>query len=127
MKLWLALMCVVSLGMASMTEAVFEKARQEKKLVWVFVELPTCPWCAKMHKEVVESGVYARALSASYVLVRMEGKEARELGFNVAHFPTSLLIHPVSQKVVELLPGYMKVEDFVEYLTLVYDLEKDGL
>lgn len=125
MRLWIAMVCLVCVGMASPLQDALAKAKAQDKLVWVFVELSRCPWCLRMREEIIQSGVYAKELETSYVLVTLMGEEAKQEGLRVEHYPTSVLLNPEGKKMVDMLPGYMKSEHFVEYLKLLYEIEKE--
>ncbi|MBN2964821.1 thioredoxin fold domain-containing protein [Sulfurospirillum sp. T05] len=124
MRWFVGVMCVVCFGFAGLFEQAIEEAKKEEKLVWVFVEIPRCPWCARMRHELLESGVYDEALSGLYVVVPLGREEAIAKGLRAEYFPTSFLIDPTNGETLEMLPGYMKSEDFIEYLKLVYEIEQ---
>ena len=74
-----------------------------------------------MHKEIIESGFYERRLGKTYALEILSKEEAKECGFDVRFFPTSILIDPSSNELLDEFGGYMRPADFLELLTIVFE------
>jgi thioredoxin-related protein len=102
-------------------EQKLEKIEESNRLLWVYVEMQNCPWCEKMHKEIIESGFYERRLGKTYALEILSKEEAKECGFDVQFFPTSILIDPSTNELLDEFGGYMRPADFLELLTIVYE------
>ena len=44
------------------------KIEESNRLLWVFVQMPNCPWCIKMDEHIIKSGFYKRRLASMYAL-----------------------------------------------------------
>ncbi len=121
MRIWLIWTMTILVAWACSYQGVLEKAIDSKQLVWVFVENEKCPWCKKMRAHIIKSGFYKRRLSQKYVLVVLTTDEAKDCNLDIKYYPSSFLIEPKSNKILDFLPGYMKPIDFLDLLNIVYE------
>lgn len=119
--MWL---CMALSVMAGSLEMAFQQAKKENKLLLLFVESPSCPYCLQMKQEVLSQSSFKRKLGKQYLTLIMEGAEAMDEGFQTKYFPTTYLIDPNTQKIVDELPGYMRANDFIDFLKEVYAQER---
>jgi thioredoxin-related protein len=125
MRVLMVWIMAVLMAFGCVYESKLPKMEESNKLLWVFVQLPNCPWCHKMHYDIVESGFYDKNISPMYALEVLSKEEAKECGLKAQIFPTSFIVDPRTNEALEMFPGYVKPDDFLELLTIVY--EQSGL
>ncbi len=99
----------------------FERARREKKLVIVDAFANWCGWCKKLDKDVLDTPAFIEATKKDYVLLRLnteDGKEGTAYAqqFQIGSLPTTLVLDS-DETVIGRISGYVKMEEFLNYLT----------
>ncbi|MDW8074640.1 MAG: thioredoxin domain-containing protein [Bacteroidota bacterium] len=61
------------------SEAAFERARQEDKLVFLSIGYSACHWCHVMEKESFEDGEVAALLDQHYIAVKVDREERPDI------------------------------------------------
>jgi len=118
-------MVVVMVAFSCVYSTRVSKIEESNRLLWVFVQMPNCPWYIKMDEHIIKSGFYKRRLASMYALEVLSKEEARDCGFKTEFYPTSYLIKPNANKILDELSSYLRPADFLEFLTIVY--EQSGL
>lgn len=94
-------------------------ARSAKEQKWVFLNFYTnsCPYCAKMDREVFAQPEVARLVSR-FVPVKLNAELAPKvaLQYQVSAFPSSLILDSHGE-ILERIPGYMPADEFVMKIT----------
>ncbi len=95
------------------------------KLNMLFVESEHCRWCEKMDNEIFENEKIATDLRNMYEIKKVKrGSKEIPKFIKPKYYPTTYILSSDSKKLIDELPGYMKPERFMEYVTELYDLEK---
>ena len=103
---------------------VSKSALKEHKLILLSVESNNCHYCEKMNKEVFTPTKYTAKINSQYVqkIVKIQDiKLPKKL--KVQYFPTNFILDPKDMSIVDEFVGYMKADDFVSLLDLVYEQE----
>ena len=117
--IWMALVAV-----AGDYKIALEEANKSNKLLLLFVESSSCPYCIQMKKEIFSQANFLRRLEKKYVILMLEGVDALDEGYKTKYFPTTYLIDPKTKQIVDELPGYMQPLDFMDFLKEVYNQER---
>jgi len=123
------LLVIVALGIVSSVKAldlkdVSKRAEQNHKLILLSVESNNCHYCEKMNKEVFTPAKYTAKINSQYVqkIVKIQDVELPK-NLKVQYFPTNFILDPKDMSIVDEFVGYMKADDFVSLLDVVYEEE----
>ena len=96
------------------------------KMVLLYVEMKNCPWCIKMDKEVFDNSANLEKLKKLYCVKRLT-KESLEIPTYIKpkYYPSTYILSSDGDKVIDELPGYMKAEDYIEYLEILFEVENE--
>ncbi len=109
-----------------MTQGLFAGA--EPKLKLLFMEMEQCPWCHRMNEEIFENEKIMQKLRRMYSIEkRMRGAAGLPEAVKPRYYPTTYIFSADGKKVLDELPGYMDPKRFVDYLSELYELEKESL
>ncbi len=94
-------------------EEAFEKARRERKPIFLSVGYSTCHWCHVMERESFESEAVAQLLNAHFVPVKVDREERPDVdrvymarpGCGRACTHTQALMHPQAQAYIQGTQG----------------------
>ena len=104
-----------------------KRAAKEKKLLYVlFTGSDWCPWCIKLHKEVLDRAAFRKFAEKHFVLVYIDfPRKTRTFGprnneilakkYGVEGFPTAKVMTP-DGKVVHEIGGAMPEKEYLEEL-----------
>jgi len=124
MKKTVALLCfLISLSYAAHSasyEALKNTAIKDGKFLWVFIETEGCFYCKKMRKELIDSGLFEKELSRTYVFVPVNDRKAQDLHLEVQFFPTSYIINPRTNSKEEHFIGYTEANEFIKILHYIH-------
>ncbi len=97
---------------------------QNSKLTLIYIEMEHCPWCHKMDREVFDNNEIVKNLQQMYNIIKLK-KGSKELPefLHPRFYPTTYILSEDNKKLIDELPGYMKVTDFTEYLHDLYEIE----
>ena len=108
-------------------DAAKKRAEKEKKLLYVlFTGSDWCPWCIKLHKDVLDREAFRKFAGEHFVLVYIDfPRKARTYGprnnevlakqYGVEGFPTAKVMTP-DGKVVREIGGAMPEKEYLEEL-----------
>jgi len=103
---------------------VSKSALKEHKLILLSVESNNCPYCEKMNTEVFAPTKYTVKINSQYVQKIVEIQDIKlPKNLKVKYFPTNFILDPKDMSIVDEFIGYMKADDFVSLLDLVYEQE----
>lgn len=99
-------------------------AAKEHKLILLSIERPNCPYCKKMDKEVFTPKENLSHIGKHYIRQVVKGLNVK-LPYNLKaqYYPTNFIVDPKDLHKVDEFIGYMKAEDFISLLDLVYEQE----
>lgn len=94
------------------------------KMVLLYIEMSNCPWCERMDRELFEDSFNLSEMKKMYIVQRLK-KESKALPSYIRpkYYPTTYILSSDGSKIVDELPGYMKAEDFLDYIETLYDIE----
>ncbi len=128
MKILIAFFCLfLSISQASNLasyETLKNTAIKDGKFLWVFIETEGCFYCKKMRSELIDSGLFTKELSKTYVFVPITERMAQDLHFEIMYFPTSYIISPKTKQIEEQMVGYRKAEEFIQMLQFIHPQPK---
>lgn len=101
-----------------------QKALKENKLILVSVESENCRYCKKMHNELFNIEKNSQEIVKEYVYNRIVVENDKlPLDLKVKYFPTHFIVDPKNNKVVDEFVGYIKADDFISFLDMIYKQE----
>jgi len=120
----LALLGVISSAQALDFKEVSKTALKEHKLILLSVESENCRYCEKMNLEVFTPRKFTSKINAQYVqkIVKIQDIKLPK-NLKVKYFPTNFILDPKDMSVVDEFVGYMKADDFISLLEVVYEQE----
>lgn len=103
---------------------ISKEAIQDNKLILLSVERDNCAYCEKMNREVFAPKSNAKKINQHYIqkIVMIQKEELPE-NIKVKYYPTNFILNPKDMKIVDEFAGYIKADDFIELLDLVYQEE----
>lgn len=101
-----------------------KSALKNNKLILLSVESNNCHYCEKMNREVFTPNKYTSKINSHYVqkIVKIQDIKLPK-NLKVQYFPTNFILDPKDMSIVDEFVGYMKADDFVSLLDLVYEQE----
>ncbi len=72
------------------SQKIFEKAKKEKKLIFLSIGYSTCHWCHVMEKESFENRNIAKILNDGYISVKVDKEEMPQIDVFYQHIHTLL-------------------------------------
>jgi thioredoxin-related protein len=107
-------------------------AKTEHKKVLVDVYTDWCTWCKKMDREVYTNEQVAKALKASYVVVKLNAESSKQLTYNgnsftetqlaramgVTGYPTTLFLDSDAKPITKVA-GFIPGKDFVNIVRFI--------
>ncbi len=96
------------------------------KMILIYVEMKNCPWCIKMDREVFDDNANLEKLEKLYFVKRLT-KESKEIPTYIKpkYYPSTYILSSDGEKIIDELPGYMKAEDYIEYLEILVEVENE--
>ena len=103
---------------------VSKDALKNHKLILLSVESENCHYCKKMNKETFNPTKNHSKIVSQYIQ-KIVIKEDTKLPNNlkVKYFPTNYILDPKDMSIIEEFVGYMKADDFLSLLDIVYEQE----
>lgn len=102
-------------------EEAFRRARDEGKLVLLFIEVPWSRWCKLMESTTYSDPEVQRVMEKEYIPVKVDGERRPDIDdrYNQGGWPTTALLYPSG----EILTGatYLDPEGIKELLVQVAD------
>ncbi len=90
----------------------------------LFVYQDGCFWCEKMERELFDKPSNMAKISRRYRFAKMNKNDPKLPVFLDPHFfPTTYILSPDGKRIVDELPGYMKTDQFLDYIKELYELE----
>jgi len=117
------------------SDELLEKAKKEKRIIFVSIGYAACHWCHVMHRECFQDTEVANYLNENYVCIKVDREERPDLDsiYQSAHYilseatggwPLSSFINPYTQ--LPIFSGlYFPKEKFLELIQLI-DKETKG-
>ncbi|WP_458699604.1 thioredoxin family protein [Sulfurospirillum sp. 1307] len=103
---------------------ISKKALKENKLILLSVESLTCGYCKKMEKETFLPKNNQDKISKEYIRMSVMAEKTKlPDNLHVKYYPTNLILNPKDLSIIDEFVGYMKTEDFLSLLDLVYKQE----
>jgi thioredoxin-related protein len=80
----------------------------------------------KMDREVFDNSDNLKRLEKLYFVKRLT-KESAEIPTYIQpkYYPSTYILSSDGEKIIDELPGYMKAEDYMEYLELLVEVENE--
>ncbi len=105
---------------------VSKNALKEHKLILLSVESQNCFYCKKMNKEVFTPKKNISKIEKQYIQ-KIVIAENIQLPSNLKakYYPTNYILDPKDMSVIEEFVGYMKADDFISLLEVVYEEESN--
>lgn len=92
-----------------------ERARTEKKHVFVYFSADWCTYCHKMEQETLDSGEYKTFLPKHYVYVKVMNPDEKTVKeYKIRMLPTYVIVSS-DGSVVAYGEGYKNVHDFTRW------------
>jgi thioredoxin-related protein len=102
-------------------------AAEAPKLKLLYLEMEHCPWCHRMNEEVFDNRTVADKLKQMYTIEKMlRGEKDLPASLKPKYYPTTYIFSADGKRLLDELPGYMEPKRFLEYLTELYQLEKEA-
>ncbi len=103
---------------------VSKNAIKDHKLILLSIESNNCHYCEKMNKEVFTPTKYSSQINSHYVqkIVKIQDIKLPK-NLKVQYFPTNFILDPKDMSKIDEFVGYMKADDFVSLLDVVYEQE----
>lgn len=103
---------------------VSQNALKEHKLILLSVESEDCTFCRKMNKETFAPQENHLKIVNQYIqqIVIVE-KTKLPANMKTEYFPTSYILDPKDMSIVDKFVGYMKPDDFLSLIDIVYEQE----
>ena len=96
----------------------------ESKLAMIFVYQDGCGWCEKMEREIFDDPKKMAKIAKHYSFQKLNKTDPALPAFlHPNFFPTTYILSPDRKRVVDELPGYMKPDQFLDYVNELYDVE----
>jgi thioredoxin-related protein len=92
------------------------------KMILLYVEMDYCPWCQRMDKEVFENSKNFDYLQKLYTIKRVK-RGGTPAFVKAKYYPTTFILSSDGKEIVDELPGYMKAEDYLDYLNTLVEVE----
>lgn len=123
-KIGLILILIVCSLQAIDLQDVSKSALKEHKLILLSVESENCRYCEKMNKEVFTPNKYVSKINSQYIqkIVLIQDVNLPK-NLKVKYFPTNFILDPKDMSIVDEFVGYMKPDDFLSLIDLVYEQE----
>lgn len=99
-------------------QATFEKARAEKKLVFLDLEAVWCHWCHVMDEKTYTDPSVREALAKGFIAAKVDQDSRPDLARRYEDYgwPALVVIDPVTLKDLAIGSGFHKPEDFLKLL-----------
>ena len=107
------------------TVSLFSAVTQKHdKMILLYVEMDNCPWCKKMNREVFDDSSNLNELQKLYEIKKVKKGSSDIPSFiKTKYYPTTYILSSDGKKVIDELPGYMKAEDYLDYLKTLDEVE----
>lgn len=95
------------------------------KMIIIYIEMNNCPWCERMDRELIDDTYYRRKIDNLYIFQRLK-KESKDLPsfLRPKYYPTTYILSSDGERIVDELPGYMKADEFIDYVETLHDIEQ---
>lgn len=122
--LMLAFLGIISSLQALDLRDVSQSALKEHKLILLSVESENCRYCDKMNREVFTPNQYTSKINSQYIqkVVKIEDIKLPK-NLKVQYYPTNFILNPKDMSIIDEFVGYMKADDFLSLLDLIYEQE----
>lgn len=92
-----------------------EIGKQQNKKVLMFIHTKHCPWCNKMKKETLTDEKVVKLISEKYIFTSVDqDKNLLPVNLNPKFVPMTYVIDAKINKVVGVIPGFIKADIFME-------------
>lgn len=103
---------------------ISRSALKEKKLILLSVESENCRYCEKMNKETFTPKENILKIQNHYIQkIVIEDNTDLPANLNVRYYPTNFILNPKDMSIIDEFVGYMKADDFLSLLDVVYEVE----
>jgi thioredoxin-related protein len=95
-----------------------------QKMILLYVEMENCPWCKKMSSEIFEDSSNFTKLQKLFEIKRVK-KGSMDIPpfIKTKFYPTTYILSSDNSKLIDELPGYMRAEDYLDYLQTLIEVE----
>lgn len=111
-----------------------EKAKKEKKKIFIDVYADWCKWCKKMDADVYTNPDIQKYLKEKYIAIKFNGEAATQITYNgerfthaeltqafqINGFPATVFMKPDGEP-ISVVPGYHSPGDFLKILKFIGD------
>ena len=95
-----------------------EIGKQQNKKVIMFIHTKYCPWCSKMKKETLKDEKVINLINEKFIFSSVDqDKGLLPANLNPKFVPMTYVIDTKMNKVVGVLPGFMKADIFMEEIS----------
>lgn len=100
--------------------SVFEKAKEEDKLVYIYAHSNSCDVCVRMDKDTYSNPKIAAVLDEKYIFVVLEGDENYDIikKLNIEIYPTALIYLPNGKLIIAIVE-YMGPNKLYDIITII--------
>lgn len=97
-----------------------ERAKKERKKLFIFMSTSYCPWCRKIENRVLSKIDINKKIKEKYIPVMLNfsrknfPKQFREIALT----PTLYIVNPNTEKIEHQFVGYSAKDDFIHFLKL---------
>lgn len=104
--------------------SISKNALQEKKLILLSVESENCRYCEKMNKETFTPKENVMKIQSHYIQkIVIEDHIDLPVNLKVKYYPTNFILNPKDMSIIDEFVGYIKADDFLSLLDIVYEQE----
>lgn len=119
-------MKILLLGLLLVLNLSANPEETKEKLILVYIEMESCPWCHKMNKETMDNKDARAEIEKRYIVTKIKKESGDIPSFLPTKFyPTTYLLSPDGSVVLDELPGYMKRERLLDYIKDAYEIEME--
>ena len=98
-----------------------------EKLIIIFTHMKNCSWCEKMKKETIDNKNALKKIKKHFILSQIQKESGNMPSFLKPElFPTTYILSSDANKVLDIIDGYMKKDEFLYHINTIYELEKES-
>ncbi len=112
---------------ANILDNAFKKAKAQKKLVLVEISKQNCSYCEALEREVFQNPNYLKEIEKNYIIIKLQKNRDKIPSFLKTRFYPTTYILKYDKTIIDELPGYMKSDNFIDFIKEVYRQERKFL
>ncbi len=112
---------------ANILDSAFKKAKAQKKLILVEISKQNCPYCEALEREVFQNPNYLKEIEKNYIIIKLQKNRDKIPSFLKTRFYPTTYILKYDKTIIDELPGYMKSDNFIDFIKEVYRQERKFL